>query len=400
MYTTLVVFKRLIMADKHDINKAPIKWINTPFSYLQLGNKYTLLQQSVLLKVSEHLQGYVKEYYGSERSHGKEVPRPLFTDEQIKHGIGKFRIDLVELGVAPNNLFAAEKAAREALSVTLTAPPEVSDGKTKLKTYNVFSNVTREIGGSALVFELNMDMVSRAFDMSQGYISHPDDIAIIGKVEKMPPLYYILKKESKNWKKLPVRFTVFDLKDKLGMVYYNEDNTPSRILYDKFSQFKKSVLIPALNDIARLYDDGSLEVKLTADYIYPGKRTTGNPQYVQFSVEGGKTGRKKAVQQELFSSETTTQPVEPARRENEHAECWDVFVAQYKGPFSDFFKKAQYIGTSDGWPTIEFEDHSTYRAFEEYEQQHKDETKTMMAVFAKCFPAGLGVILRRGFKKY
>lgn len=41
------------------------KWINTPFSYTRISKNLTLLQQAVLVKVSEHLQPYIKDFFGN-----------------------------------------------------------------------------------------------------------------------------------------------------------------------------------------------------------------------------------------------------------------------------------------------------------------------------------------------
>lgn len=40
--------------------------INTPFSYTRISKNLTLLQQAVLVKVSEHLQPCMKEFWGSD----------------------------------------------------------------------------------------------------------------------------------------------------------------------------------------------------------------------------------------------------------------------------------------------------------------------------------------------
>lgn len=47
-------------------------WINTPFSYTRISKNLTLLQQAVLVKVSEHLQPYIKEFFGSDLCKSKK----------------------------------------------------------------------------------------------------------------------------------------------------------------------------------------------------------------------------------------------------------------------------------------------------------------------------------------
>ena len=56
----------------------PQQYINTPFAYTKFAKNLSLLQQSVLNKVSEHLQSYISRYFGSDLKNSKDVPRPLF----------------------------------------------------------------------------------------------------------------------------------------------------------------------------------------------------------------------------------------------------------------------------------------------------------------------------------
>lgn len=57
----------------------PHIYISTPFAYTKLSRNLSLLQQSMLNKVSEHLQSYIQYYYGSNLKESTEKPRPLFS---------------------------------------------------------------------------------------------------------------------------------------------------------------------------------------------------------------------------------------------------------------------------------------------------------------------------------
>lgn len=64
--------------DKH----LPQQYISTPFAYTKFSKNLSLLQQTVLTKVSEHLQGYVRHFFGSDLRKDPKVPRPLFLKQK------------------------------------------------------------------------------------------------------------------------------------------------------------------------------------------------------------------------------------------------------------------------------------------------------------------------------
>ena len=97
--------------------------------------------------------------------------------------------------------------------------------------------------------------MDHVFDMSQGYVRHPADIARIGQIERMPMMYYYLHKKSGHWKHRLVRLTVLEIKTYLGMLGKITEGTDERSgrprkdgkekkeAYPKFSQFKKNVKV-------------------------------------------------------------------------------------------------------------------------------------------------------------
>ena len=54
-----------------ETKKLPQKWINTPFSFTRLSKNLSLLQQAVLVKVSEQLQPFIKELAEKYKGRGK-----------------------------------------------------------------------------------------------------------------------------------------------------------------------------------------------------------------------------------------------------------------------------------------------------------------------------------------
>ena len=204
--------------DSKDIIQS--NWINTPFSYTRISKNLTLLQQAVLVKVSEHLQPYIKEFFGSDLCKSKKVPRGLFSEAVKNSGILQFSISYAELGVSINNYYSAAKAVEEVLKIQVDAPGKDENGKDAMIKYNVFTQGSMSSdNNTGVVFGLNPDVVDRVFDMSQDYVSHPDNIALIGEVERMPMIYYLLRVSSGHkWNNRIVDLTVNKIKEYLGMI--------------------------------------------------------------------------------------------------------------------------------------------------------------------------------------
>lgn len=319
----------------------PQQYISTPFAYTKFSKNLSLLQQMVLTKVSEHLQGYVRHFFGSDLRKAPKVPRPLFSEAEKSNGMPEFVMSYAELGVDIANYNVARAAVQEVLNLTVDAPSEDSDGKASVKAFNIFShaNISFE-GGTGVSFRLNPEVVDYVFDMSQGYVRHPADIARIGQIERMPMMYYYLHKKSEHWKHRVVRLTVLEIKTYLGMLGKITEGTDERSgrprkdgkekkeAYPKFSQFKKNVIETSINDINRLRKDGLLDVCVSYDPIYNGKRKVGNPAYIEFTIYDTIGQMQQAAQQrQQFDLFADVEEVKPKPGEKE----WKQLLAMLDG---------------------------------------------------------------------
>lgn len=271
--------------------RIPQKWINTPFAFTRFSKNLTLLQQSILVKVSERLQPFIEEFFGSDLCKSHDKPKELFSQAAKNSGIIYFDISYAELGVPANNYFAAQDTARKVLDLKVTAPALDEKGKPVMRDYNIFSYSELSAGKDRVVFQLNTDIieyigknvVDYVFDMSEKYVSHPDNITLIGKVDRMPMIYYLLRRMCNNVWKPEIKLTVGQIKEYLGMVEY-AGGAVVRETYPKFSQFRKNVLDTSIDDINRLKRDGLLDVYVTYETIYNTKRQIGNPYYILFHI--------------------------------------------------------------------------------------------------------------------
>ena len=190
--------------------------------------------------------------------------------------------------------------------------------------------------------------------MSQGYVRHPADIARIGRVERMPMIYYYLFKKSERWKNRVVRLTVLDIKDYLGMRGKTSLGSEARAgrpskdgeikeAYPKFSKFNTMVLARSVDDINRLKQENLLDVCVDYEAIYNGKRKVGNPAYIEFRIYDSFADMQKAKEERarsltpasLFSN--SEQVSKPGEKE------WQQFVAMLDGEVGEELRKVEFV---------------------------------------------------------
>ena len=331
----------------------PQQYINTPFAYTKFAKNLSLLQQSVLNKVSEHLQSYISRYFGSDLKNSKDVPRPLFLAAEKKNGMPEFVMSYAELGVSINNYSVARAAIQEVLSLTVDAPGKDKDGNPAIVKYNIFTKANISSSESnGVAFSLNSEVVDYVFDMSQGYVRHPADIARIGRVERMPMIYYYLFKKSERWKNRTVRLTVPEIKDYLGMRGKITSGNESRAgrptkdgeikeAYPKFSKFNTMVLARSVDDINRLKQDGLLDVCVSYEPIYSGKRKVGNPTYIEFTIYDTIGELQQAIlqrqQKQQINLFADTQGFKAGEKE------WQQLVSMLGGELGEELRKVEFV---------------------------------------------------------
>lgn len=385
-------------------------WINTPFSYTRISKNLTLLQQAVLVKVSEHLQPYIKEFFGSDLCKSKKVPRGLFSEAVKNSGILQFNISYAELGVSINNYYAAAKAVEEVLKIQVDAPGKDENGKDAMIKYNVFTQGSMSSdNNTGVVFGLNPDVVDRVFDMSQDYVSHPNNIALIGEVERMPMIYYLLRVSSGHkWDKRTVDLTVNKIKEYLGMITWANGRVLKEA-YPKFSQFRKKVIETSIDDINRLKRKGLLDVCVSFEPVYNGKRRVGNPACIRFNIYNTIEEMLKATNPEAYQASLFAKQEEERKQQvpvvedypGKYAEEWNKFLAQYEGFFKPWLLKAKHYGANAaGFMSIRFDDKQTLESFnaECEKPANKNEYDKMMRTLANIIGNAAARVLVRGVK--
>ena len=334
-----------------ETKKLPQKWINTPFAFTRLSKNLSLLQQAVLVKVSEQLQPFIKEFFGSDLAKSRKVPKSLFSEAVKNSGVTQIYISYAELGVPENNFFAVKQAMKEVLEVKVEGPKKNEDGSMGMHMYNVFLSGDTSIKNTGVVFGLNPQVIDPdkhlyvldyAFNMVEGYVSHPDNIALIGEVARMPMIYYILRDASgNNWKERSIQLTVSKIKKYLGMMEFSGAEIVKEA-YPKFSQFKKNVLDNSIADINRLKQLGQIDVCISYEPIYNGKRKVGNPAYIEFTIYDTIEQMQQALARKQKAQEPASLFAEAEEVKSGEKE-WQQLVAMLDGDIGEELRKVAFV---------------------------------------------------------
>ena len=332
-----------------ETKKLPQKWINTPFAFTRLSKNLSLLQQAVLVKVSEQLQPFIKEFFGSDLAKSRKVPKSLFSEAVKNSGVTQIYISYAELGVPENNFFAVKQAMKEVLDVKVEGPKKNEDGSMGMHMYNVFLSGETSIKNTGVVFGLNPQVIDPdkhlyvldyAFNMIEGYVSHPDNIALIGEVARMPMIYYILRDASgNNWKDRSIQLTVSKIKIYLGMMELSGAEIVKEA-YPKFSQFKKNVLDNSIADINRLKQLGQIDVCISYEPIYNGKRKVGNPAYIEFTIYDTIEQMQQALAKKQEIQRLTSLFVDEMKSGESE---WQQLVAMLDGDIGEELRKVVFV---------------------------------------------------------
>ena len=304
------------MEDNKQIIK---KYINTPFAYARAQKGLTLLQQNIMVKVVEHLQVYIGKYFKNPAlQSSNEDPKPMMTRED-RDNLPPVRIELSELGVSSSSYSRVREALKEVLNVQIEKNTFDDEGKPVKRLIQIFSKIDTPVTdkgtqvrmklgeGDELTdvqvdrtrgyidIYLNTDMVFEMFDMNLGYVSHPEDIARIGKVDNMPLMYYLVRHKMNNFKYSKAEITPFEIRDYLGLVKRDADGNVTDIKYPRYSMLKTRIIKTALDDIKRVCDAGQIDFYFDIKKeVRPRGKTRGEPSYIEFV----KVAEKKKAKQD------------------------------------------------------------------------------------------------------
>ena len=300
------------------------RWINTPWIYTNYGAEFSLLQQDIMLKVSEHLQGYLKVFFDEKRNESTERPKSLFSKYLLENGIPTIRIPLSELNIGKEHYAEIEKFEKNEKGEIVSKGGQIEairtlgvrvkykekeTGKERVKLINVFRSVDIPVGEGGIRKEgfielnINHDVAAIAFDMSDGYTPHIKQIAQYSTKRTAPRIYLFLIREY-SLGHMKVKKTLMELKEYLGMVVKDEEDNILEVKYPQWPKFKQRVLDPSQEDVDRMASRNESEITFTYKPIYRGSKVRGNPDFVEFTIERSALGERRDTMTHRTASES------------------------------------------------------------------------------------------------
>lgn len=366
--------------------------IKTPNSYIKLGATRTLLQQDSLLMVSAYLQDYVKTFFELGLHHSGAPVRPLFTKYVLEHGIPPFKIYLADMGIKAQNYQTVREAIAEMNVVVEHAELDDQGRKTGGTIFSpVFKQFRVPEHYGYIEVEINNNVAQYAFDMAQGYISHPKLIARYATKRSTPPLYFKLLMEHRK----VVRLTVPEVKKAIGMEPFRDERTGEWVVpYAKFAHFKTKVLDAVQADLEKMTADGHADLTFTYKPIYQGDRRRGDPDCIAFIVNRIGGSEPQAVEGDLFASVTDNTVADgPQMLTKEQAqEAWQRCYMDFKAQLGLSGADVWFIDYQDGVVTFNYERNEPELADRLVSGADSD---TFAAIVKKHFGEGVEYNLRR-----
>lgn len=391
---------------KEKANLMDARWINTPFAFARMNRDFSLLQQHVMLRVSDHLQEYLAQFFRDKRNLLPDDPLSLFDTKKMPE-LPTLKIPYSEFNIPVNNRKALYDAINDVLSARIKGLI-LKDGVPTMAWVNVFKELTTpivdisdtEYRNGCFELSINETVAAYAFNMRLGYINHPTNIAQESTREYAPRMYFMIKHKMARGKKV-VTIPYDEARKDLGVdiidkTHEGDDDVISRSLYPQFAKFCRYVLAPAREDINRMANLNLLDIELIRyTFIYDGTELDpekdelrrGNPDAIRFYVELSKLGEfhkdpKKALahmdshataeapkaetkvarkrgrprkqpvadkSQQTISFDEPQESQQPQLIPGDRVVEWHQLVSEYgDGPLSSLLEQADCQGTIDG----------------------------------------------------
>lgn len=271
--------------DDRKINqiKKNMVYINTPYSFAELGADLSIFPQRIMWRISEQLQEYVHTYYEALENRASDKEQMLWSSDS---DIPSVTIDFMSLNISASHYVQFEKVIDVLKKVSIDIP--MYENGIVIKSHPIFSNVEipvvsvknpsgennsnlRRVG--VIKFTFNKEIIHKVFDMRKGYVRHLANIVDICSKKNTPRIYLLLKRMQSPLSKV-IQYN--ELKKFVGA----EEFYPK---WAKFSQRVLDVVKKELDDLAQL---GKTDITFDYEPVYRNlSRKRGNPECVRFVIK-------------------------------------------------------------------------------------------------------------------
>lgn len=368
------------------------RFINTPFSYMKYEGSFALKQQDLLIKVVEHLQTNIQEYFQQLKLEGDKRGYSLFMldENNVAMNVPDIHVKFRELGIKP----ASYKDARLSFKKVVNTLVKIKDSRGE--TYqHIFSSVTfpkrpsgntitdEEYNGSEVVLSIDPKIAKYVFDMRQGYIKHIASIAEDATKPSTPKLYIYLKRllDLNMCKKTAlttaqvkmygtkfsynVKVPFAELKEFMGFYERNEKGEVIKIKYPRFAHFRAKVLDATKEDMLRMSNDNNIEIMFDYLPVYKYDKKRGDPDEIEFHIMRSRLGEAKlnskaisndmvnkpipkAVETDLFAHVNPEAYKKPDIQKEKGSDEWNRLLTEYNGNGKELLMQATFNGMFNG----------------------------------------------------
>lgn len=263
--------------------KKNMVYINTPYSFAELGANLSIFPQRIMWRISEQLQEYVHNYYEAQDKASSDKEQMLWNSDS---DIPSITIDFMSLNISTSNYVQFEKVIDTLRKIAIEVP--TYENGLVIKPHPIFSNVEvpvvdvrksskenypkfRRVG--VIKFTFNKEIIHKVFDMRKGYIKHLANIVDVCSKKNTPRIYILLKRMQSPLGKV-IQYN--DLKKFVGA----ED------AYPKWANFSQKVLEVAKKELDDLAQSGETDVTFDYEPVYRNlSRKRGNPECVRFVIK-------------------------------------------------------------------------------------------------------------------
>ena len=421
---------------------APSNWIKTPYAFTLIGKDFSLLQQEIMWRVSEHLQKCINKYFDDGRDKIKENPKSPFTSAD-KEELA-FSIDLPSLGISSANYARMLKPIRykdgnpvlkpDGSVVTDNVLQELMDIKFSLACEKVYKNRKIHVKEEMPLFikahveedrktghrsgyidmRINPYVADYAFNMVYGYVKHINHVPQHTKKRVVPRLYLWLQwklgksKAAKKDAVIRCKATVNELKDYLGLVVKDADGNVVRdentheicYQYPKYNKFKERILDKAKEELIRMGKENQIDITFDYSEDYGSRAKRGDPDYIIFEIYSTPLGKlhqsgkyREADLFDITEHEVKVQPkVEKKLKVDVGAgqEKWNEFVSLVIEPSEkSLISRLRFVGMKNERFCVECSD-------EDFEKlREKNGLEQLAKKFFGC-PHSLAPVFYRG----
>lgn len=289
-------------------NLLPFKredYIRQPNSVSRMEYKMELIQLRAFACFLERIEPLVLKLldrYNADRNGGVKK-MSIFDLEESKSYINRDGLFMIEfpvkdLGVGLGYYGRAKEIIKDMVNLKIRFTTRSDDGEKREAVASAFYVDVSVAEGKKKVKTIRLGVIrsvlDKMIDVSMGYRDQLKRIAFMASNIYTARMYVFTSAHLKNDGKSSFEVTISELRDFLDL--YNYKDSRKEIKYKKYSDLKKRVITPAINELKALAESGNSDFWIDIQGI--GKVKEGSPERFLFQVYYSELGKHSELLKE------------------------------------------------------------------------------------------------------